>query len=431
MLHSILKILNILWKIITALIVVIPSLLSLYLLIKRKSYKYILKDIINIYKHMKNKIEMQEEKLICVILAGGYAHRLFPLTNNMAKTLLPIAGTSSLEMIIKKVEKIPAIEKIVLLVNISRQKEINNFVEDYLGNTKGKSAKIEIFGEPENEEKEKWGPMRALWHYYNEYDKPKYNHWTKDHLIIGGDNIFDFDLTKFLKHIKTKGKNYVWIALYDNEKAPNRDIDIREVGTVGLNEKTNEITCFYEKDESQKCKYIATACYYIPSEKLILVEEYFKNAIINKKPDEVEVNDNLGKFISFIIKNGVRGYSFTEKWLDIGLRETLLAANTYVLKKIRKKAEIIFMNKNVFHEPILIGKKCSVLEPSKIGPNVYIAENCVIKNCEIEDSIIMQNTIIRNSVIKKSIIGPGSIIEADIYDSVFGPKTQCYGPHTR
>ena len=50
----------------------------------------------------------------CVLLAAGYATRLYPLTENMPKALLKLGDKTILEMVTDKIDEVSDVENIYL-----------------------------------------------------------------------------------------------------------------------------------------------------------------------------------------------------------------------------------------------------------------------------------------------------------------------------
>ncbi len=55
--------------------------------------------------------------MICLILAAGYATRLYPLTENFPKPLLDVQGRAVLDWLLSDVDRIEGIEKYVVVSN--------------------------------------------------------------------------------------------------------------------------------------------------------------------------------------------------------------------------------------------------------------------------------------------------------------------------
>src|SRR5690625_1267710 len=75
----------------------------------------------------------------CIVLAAGYATRLYPLTKNTAKPLLKVGEKYILDHIIEKVERVDVIDEVFVITN---DKFYADFAKWALGYTGGKSIKV-------------------------------------------------------------------------------------------------------------------------------------------------------------------------------------------------------------------------------------------------------------------------------------------------
>ncbi|MEM3014321.1 MAG: sugar phosphate nucleotidyltransferase [Candidatus Bathyarchaeia archaeon] len=121
--------------------------------------------------------------MIAVILAGGFAKRMWPLTKDKPKHLLPVAGKPMLRYVIEKLEPLQNIEQIIISTNAAFATHFREFL------SKNKTKKnISLFIEDTYSEKEKLGSVGALGYLI------KKSNINDELLVIGGDNIFDFSL---------------------------------------------------------------------------------------------------------------------------------------------------------------------------------------------------------------------------------------------
>ena len=220
----------------------------------------------------------------CLILAGGFGTRLYPLTKNKAKALILYKGKPLATHIVAKV---PANVDILVTCN-------KKFEADFHQWQKSLSRHVEICTEDVWTEKQRMGAVGSL------------NFWVshqniaEDLLVIAGDNYFEFDLAEFIGAYN--GKNTL-IAIYDigdKNKAS-------QFGVVQLAE--HKIVKFEEKPTKPKSSLIAIACYIFPPRIFPLLSQYCAEGR----------RDNLGNFISHLIDTDeVHGYTFTGPWLDIG-----------------------------------------------------------------------------------------------------------------
>jgi glucose-1-phosphate thymidylyltransferase len=122
-----------------------------------------------------------------IVLAGGFARRLWPLTKDVPKPLLPVAGRPMIEYILEKLSAVDSIDKIYISANSRFGSHFNDWLETFSAN-----KHIEIFTEKSTKEEEKLGAVGALGLLIGEHDI------DDDVIVVAGDNIFDFEITEFL-----------------------------------------------------------------------------------------------------------------------------------------------------------------------------------------------------------------------------------------
>ena len=245
-----------------------------------------------------------------IILCGGYAKRLWPLTKYTPKPLLDINGKPILDHIVDKLEKIEDVDEILVSTN---EKFAAPFMEWTDIHNKTRNTKLKLIIEPTKEEAGKFGTVEGI-----RYLIEKEN-ITDDCLIIAGDNLFDFELPDFISFFRNK-KSPV-IAVYDVKDKNKAMI----YGIVGIDEK-NRIIDFVEKPESPPSTLAATCCYLLPKGALPLFETYIKEG--NRK-------DSPGFFIDWLSKQQpVHVFSFDGHWFDIGDFESLEKAREFMKKSL-------------------------------------------------------------------------------------------------
>lgn len=225
----------------------------------------------------------------CLILAGGFGTRLYPLTISRAKALLEYKGKPIINHIVDKIPK-----NIDIMVNTNKK-----FEADFRRWQQRINRKVEILVEEVLSEDQKIGAVGSL------------NFWIKnkpiaeDLLVIAGDNYFEFDLSDFIAAYN--GMNAL-VAIYDiGDK--NR---ATQFGVVKLD--GDSIVELEEKPAKPKSSLIATACYIFPPRVFPLLHQYCQQG----------KRDNLGSFIANLIAiDEVHSYTFTELWVDIGSYQDL------------------------------------------------------------------------------------------------------------
>jgi glucose-1-phosphate thymidylyltransferase len=236
-----------------------------------------------------------------VVLAGGFATRLYPVTEFTPKPLLPVVGKPIINYIIEKLELIDEVDEIYVSTNQRFEKHFQNWLSRF-----DPKNKIKLVVEATSDEREKMGAVGSL-----KYLIEKENIRT-DLMVVAGDNLFDFDLNDFFDYYKEKKAPVV--AFYDLKSTE----DARRFGvaSVDINQKVID---FEEKPENPKSTLASTCCYIFPENSLELLKKY-----INDKNNP----DHPGSFIKWLSeKDSVFGFTFDGRWFDIGHMDAYKQAN--------------------------------------------------------------------------------------------------------
>ena len=300
-------------------------------------------------------------------MAGGYATRLWPITKDNPKALLPVGEKRIIDYILEKVLKLD------LPVYIST----NRFFESHFKPVAERYG-VELLVEETLHEEEKLGTIGAMKKAVEELG-------LDDYLVIAGDNLFSFPLEEFLARYSGEPL----IAVYDVG-----DLELAKRYGVVVLEKDRVIS-FEEKPLKPSSTLVSTGVYVFPAPVIERIDEYLSNG--NR--------DSPGYFIQWLLAKGeaIRAYRFSDYWYDIGSADSYLEALRTLLKESHIE-EIQISPYSKIIPPVVIKRGAKILGRSIIGPYAYIGENCIIENSDVSDSIIFRGTVIRNSTIWRSII---------------------------
>jgi len=249
----------------------------------------------------------------CIILAGGYAKRLWPLTKYIPKPLLDINGKPIIDIILDKIMATKNIDEIIVSTNTKFEAPFREWIKEQ--SSDGKKMMLVI--EPTLEEACKFGTIAGIEYIINKVGV------DDDLLVIAGDNLFDFELKDFIKFYKEKKAPIV--AVFDVKDVCKAQL----YGIVSI-DKNHRVIDFLEKPEEPPSTLASTACYIFPKKTLHMFSEYMK---------EGGRKDSPGFFIAWLSKKTpMYAYTFRGHWFDIGDFESLLKARE--LMKVKQENDI-------------------------------------------------------------------------------------------
>lgn len=182
----------------------------------------------------------------CLILAAGYATRLYPLTENFPKPLLRVGEKSILDWLVDDLAETTDIDEFIV---VSNHKFAHHF--ESWSNTKKKirSYEITVVDDGTSTNDTRLGAVRDI-----QLAIEKIN-LTDDLLVMAGDNLLDFSLSDFVKFARAKNTSCV-MCHEENELKKQQKTAIITVN------RENLITSYEEKPNQPKCNLAVPPFYY-------------------------------------------------------------------------------------------------------------------------------------------------------------------------
>lgn len=314
-----------------------------------------------------------------VVLAGGYATRLWPITKHRPKMFLPIGDETVIDRVFAELEADNRIERVYVSTN-------TRFAEDFLAHLEEAPFEKPVLSvEDTTAEDEKLGVVGALAQLVDREGI------TDDLLVIAGDNLFSFKIASFLDFFENRGGPC--LAAYDVGS-----IELaKHYGVVELED--DRVVSFQEKPDRPSSTLVSIACYAFPAAELSALDAYLDG---ENNPDEP------GWFVAWLQeRQHVHAFSFDGAWFDIGTPESYLEAVAWHL------------DGESYVEP------SAVVEASDIGQNVHIMAGATVRNAVIEDSVIFRDAVVDSCALRRCIIDEETEIAGiDLNGALIGAHTQ-------
>ena len=247
-----------------------------------------------------------------VILAAGYATRLYPLTENRPKCLLEVDHVTILDRLVDELNAVSPLEEIILVTNARFFEQLNSWKKSSRAR-----VPVQIVNDHTTSNDNRLGAIGDLGLAVREAGI------QTDLLLLASDNLFEQSLSSFVDFAQAK-KEAVAIAVYDigQQELASKKFGVIETSASG------EVTGFEEKPEKPKSSLIGMGVYYFPGKTLPLIAEYLSQKNAQDAPG-FYVRWLLGKVKIFSLR-------FEGLWFDIGDIRSLEEANQiFKSKKVK------------------------------------------------------------------------------------------------
>jgi glucose-1-phosphate thymidylyltransferase len=235
-----------------------------------------------------------------IILAGGYATRLRPLTDDTSKPLLPVGGRPMIDWILDRVREVGELDEIHVVTNSRFAGDFRRWAESQDG------VVVHDDGTTSNEDR-----LGAIGDIAFTLDASGID--DDDLLVVAGDNLFDYSLADFVAFWRGKNEASV-VAVHDVG-----DLELVQRYSVVELDDDGRIVGFEEKPPAPTTTLAATATYLYHRAHVPLLRRYL---------EEGNPPDQPGRFVAWLHSRvPVYAYPFEGSWADIGDPAQLLEAD--------------------------------------------------------------------------------------------------------
>lgn len=313
------------------------------------------------------------------ILAGGFATRLWPLTEKRAKPMLLIDGKPILKHIL---DQIPAQVEVYLLTNSQFAASLKTFL-------KTETRPVHIFCEDTHCDAEKLGALAAVATAIEHY-KIK-----DDLLVLAGDNLLpELDITQLFP---APDDAHLAAKLLPNKESA-RAFGVVETMSDDYS-RPQVVTNFEEKPTNPKSNLVSTGFMGIGKNLLPKLIKFSKQS-----------PDALGAVMSAFLTQGVKVHATVVNgdWFDVGSYEAYLQAHKTLQSEALKIEATAEVTNCEFKGKVFIAAGAKVSHSVLVDTVVY--PDTVLENCRISQSVIDQKCILKGVDLSMKLVREGTSI---------------------
>jgi bifunctional UDP-N-acetylglucosamine pyrophosphorylase/glucosamine-1-phosphate N-acetyltransferase len=322
------------------------------------------------------------------ILAAGEGTRMRPLTANIPKPLLPVAGKPFLRHVVEALRD-GGIADLSILIGWQAKR-----VHETFGQGEDLGVRIDY-----EEQQERLGTAHAIGLARTHVDGP--------FLALNGDIVLTAKTVRGLLEMREKTGGPVMAVAEAADPSQFGVVETRDGKVVGIE----------EKPKHPKSNLINAGLYVLDPDVFRLIEKTPKSP-----RGEYEITDTLRLLIR---DRDVHAYTMEDEWIDVGRPWDLLKANEILLRDLKEDIRGEVHRNATIEGPVVVGEGTNVRsgadirgpayfgKGSEVGPNCFIrpstsiGSNCNVGNgCEVKNSIVMDGTHVAHlNYVGDSILG--------------------------
>lgn len=231
-----------------------------------------------------------------IVLAAGYATRLYPITENTPKPLLLVRGVSILDRLMQDIDTIEEVDEHIVVCN---HKFVDQF-EEWKGHC-GLRKPVRIIDDGSMTNETRLGAVRDL---LLAIEKCSID---EDVLVLAADNILDFSFRGFVEYAKRVGTSCI-MRHHEPETAK-----LQRTGVIRIDEEERVLE-MQEKPEVPCGHWAVPPFYYYAKQDLPLIKESVANGCAADAP---------GSLARYLLKKTVlHAWEMPGGRMDIGNLET-------------------------------------------------------------------------------------------------------------
>ena len=182
----------------------------------------------------------------CLILAAGYATRLYPLTENFPKPLLKVQDKTILDWLVDDIDGAGLVDEYIVISN-------HKFARHFQEWAAGKRQKVTVVDDRTSTNETRLGAVCDIWFAVDSLGL------TGDMLVIAGDNVLDFSLQHFVRYADAKRTSCVMRFEEPNEER------LHKCGVLEIDD-SDRIVSMEEKPAEPKSHWVCPPFYYYTAE---------------------------------------------------------------------------------------------------------------------------------------------------------------------